>query len=131
MSNCIELHQHVVTIPKDRFDVDSFEKLREKYKNGSKTPDSSVGFDEYIYCWFLRDNSRVDENGNLVIEFGKGNSTHTWRDFRQTLWLLNPFFKLPVVHIFMVADEMDGFDSIGPLTVHFPYKTWEDLAAEV
>lgn len=121
MSNCVQLHKHVVNFTADEIDIDRFAQMLEEHKDHPRTPPV-----EDIFCWFLRDNSMV-KDGVLTIRFGEGRSTHCWRDLAHTIWLLNPLIRKQKIHTFLIADESDGFDSVGSVTVSWPHGSIEQL----
>ena len=130
MSNSIELYRFVVTFTPQEFDVVKFKELLGRYSYDIKpswNPETREENDYYVLWWFLGANSEVDENDNVTIRFGRGNSTHTWRDFRSVIWLLNRFIKRPKIHQFLVADEFDDYENVGSLRVSWPYTSWEEL----
>lgn len=126
MSNCIELHNCEVEFTEDEFDVEAYIKVMENSKVSPKAPSLGDNF-----AWFLADNSIVKANTNgtksIIIRFGRGRSSHTWRDFRWVVWYLNQFIKKPKAHIFTAADEGDGFDNLFPLEVNWPYSSYEEV----
>jgi len=110
MSNCIEFVKgsDKVVFLKDEIDVVALKALVDsaapKDKDGGKTPEER---DRYFAWWFLQQNSIIDSRG-AVIWFGRGNSTHTNRDFDGTLMLLAKFMKKAKYHTFFITDEGDG-----------------------
>jgi hypothetical protein len=88
-------------------------------------------FRHYIIWWFLSRNTTVmyeeDKRRYLQIRFGRGRSGHTWRDFRQTIKLINLYMKKEKKHTFIVSDEMDDFEVPRSVIVTFkPYKTIDE-----
>lgn len=126
MSNCIQIHNNKIIFTPEEFNIESFEKLRKEHSEHKDKSPKNLDIRD-TFCWFLRSNSRLLGNGALEISFGRGASSHTWRDFQQTIWFLNQFIKMPKTHTFQIADEYDGFDTIEPLTINFPYSSFEDL----
>ena len=55
----------------------------------------------------------------VLIRFGEGRSSHTWRDFKWLLSVLKPFFKKPCSYRFKLRDEYDGFAKVFPCVVDF------------
>ncbi len=130
MSNCIELHNYEVVFSQDEFDVETYLKVLEEHKEHKRTPELDDSF-----CWFLRDNSSVKTNTDgiksIIIRFGKGQSSHTWRDFKWTIWYLNQFIKKPKTHTFTASDEFDGFNQLFPIKISWPYKNREEVYEQV
>ena len=118
MSNCITLHDHTVRFPPSHFDVEKYREIMEEHAKHPASPELGDSF-----CWFLRDNSEINEENVLVVEFGRGRSSHTHRDFKQTLRFLSQFVTRPMSHRFLASDEYDGFNSVFPLIIEFPYDT--------
>ena len=130
MSNCIHFHNPEVRFTAKEFDVASFrerwERLKEQNPNFMSGGDEENREAEYYqkeadryFCWFLTLNSRFDA-GDVIISFGEGYSTHTWRDFRYTMsHLLAPYLKRFKTHTFKLSDEFDGFESCFHETVVF------------
>jgi hypothetical protein len=112
MSNCIKIHNYAVHFYPDEFDIKSFKKEIEEHKS------HDILQVEDTFCWFLRDNSSVLTNG-VVIEFGQGRSSHTYRDFKQTVRHLSKFMLRDKVCTFDISTEGDGFDQISKMRVRF------------
>jgi len=125
MSNCIDLHHYTVRFGQEEIDSRAFESFlatAEKEINGCNCASEEVDRELDTAWWFLCENTTVDED-SITIRFGRGRSTHTWRDFKATLKLLSKFIKNPVKHIFAVADEFDGFDTLDEIVVNFKEGT--------
>jgi len=122
MSNCIDIELSRVTLTPKQFRVRNYQKLIEGHRphlEHQNTLDDNV-------CWFLTRNSFF-QDGSVTIAFGKGRSSHTWRDFRWAIWFLNQYFIAPTKHTFLISDESDGFQKQFPLTVTWPYRSVEEV----
>jgi len=121
MSNCVELHKYTVDFAPDEIDAKGLQELcEEAEKEVNKENCGDVRLDPNLRCawWYLSENTTFSQDG-VRIEFGHGRSTHTWRDLRWTLKMLSRFVKKPKEHTFLVADEFDNFDCVGPVRVDF------------
>lgn len=115
MSNCIQIYD-VIMIPLDIVDVDGLFNLIDA---GAQRNEKSVfdGSPESMAYWFLtRDNVRISGD-QLVIKLGGGRSTHTWRDFEGTLYLLAGYISGNYYTEVQVSDEYDGFKTRGPFPI--------------
>jgi len=119
MSNCISVRNSKVVFGPG--EVDSAALLKELGKHsGCDREDEHANDDDQWACmearWFLipGDNLRM-EGDNLVVEFGHGKSTHTWRDFKATCLFMDRFMKGSKSHVFRLCDEdapTDYFDQV-------------------
>jgi len=110
MSNCIEFvsGSEKIVFLKDEIDVVALKALVDSATPKDKTlVDTEEGRKRYIAWWFLQQNSIIDSRG-VVIWFGRGQSTHTNRDFNATLLMLAKFMKKAKYHTFFITDEGDG-----------------------
>jgi hypothetical protein len=85
--------------------------------------------DYYLVWWFLSTN--VDfEKRSMVINLGYGRSAHTWRDLRQTIWLLNDYWRSDKTfhHVCRIADEGDEYQTLERYIIHLgiPYRYVEE-----
>lgn len=128
MSNCIELRRSAVYFGGFDLDIPAFMAQVQRVKEMKNAPgyDNEAACNDSVFWWFLGDNiscgnctvaSRKFEG--VVVEFGKGRSTHTWRDFYATCRAISKYMKRPKTHNFLVADEYDGFATWGALKVQF------------
>lgn len=116
MSNCIDLRNNEVYFSKDEIDLP---KLKALVDSVPQTYDeaSKIGGDTEFVWWFLASNTIMDDNG-AFINFGAGESTHTWRDFRSLInRILKPLMLKEKTHTFQANDE--GFPGWGSLIVVF------------
>ncbi|KKK81234.1 hypothetical protein LCGC14_2815560, partial [marine sediment metagenome] len=68
-------------------------------------------FNDSLWWFFSYRNVSVDNMG-VVVRFGEGQSSHTWRDFDHLLdYIIKPIMKRSKVHVFCTRDECDGFES--------------------
>lgn len=118
MSNCIEIKNHLVTFTGEEIDIEKFKKIAEEHKNHPRTFNEMKVED--AFCWFIRDNHVVRKD-SVKIRFGKGASSHTWRDFAQTINLLQSLMKKERVHFFVIADE-GGYERFSDYKVTFGRK---------
>lgn len=119
MSNCIDIHNSRLELSKEIFNIPGFKEWFNKQEVKDK------GGYTHFY-WFLSNNTTIKED-KVIIEIGRGFSSHTWRDFRWLVWVLNPFFIKPIRHIFKIADECDGFDLVESIEVNWPYASPEEI----
>lgn len=119
MSNCIQLHHHIVVMTKEQIDVSALKARIDKVKGLEKAPEWKPSDDGYMIWWFLADNTEFETDGSVTIRFGKGRSGHTWRDFRALILTLSKYMKQEVKHAFLLADACDGFDTVENYTVIF------------
>ena len=115
MSNCIELANHVVTFTTSEIDVERFRNFL--YSIPKTEPEGhDVGNGAW---WYLAQNTDFVSD-KVVIRFGCGRSSHTWRDFRYVVnKIILPFMKGKKSHRFSCRDESDGFAKAYPLEVTF------------
>lgn len=102
MSNCVEIRNPEVQIPPGVIDVALWR----------RRVDSKA--DDPIFYWFLAENHILYPDGSMTIRFGKGRSSHTWRDLYQTAMLLAEVATAgrPYRCVFQVADESDNFEAV-------------------
>lgn len=121
MSNCIYIvdNESVVFTP-DEIDMDKFKAL----VASSKQWDCEGEYTEEIgkansAWWFLEKNHFVIPGKGVMIEFGRGRSIHTNRDFKGLLWVLAPLMKKSKYHTFIITDEFDGHRQRFKVKVNF------------
>lgn len=125
MSNCINIVKgtYVVRFSSDIIDVG---KVREYLKRAEESDNAASGlafggspqdcnefktFSNNLWWFFSHRNISIDAMG-VVVRFGEGESSHTWRDFRWVLdCVIKPIMKGSKVHVFTTEDEYDGFKS--------------------
>jgi len=76
--------------------------------------------------WYLATNTDISADlSQATVHFGRGRSSHTWRDFHATVnHVLNPLMKRRKAHTFVLSDESDGHGSRYKYTVTFgAYKS--------
>ena len=121
MSNCIQLvdNESVVFTP-DEIDVDAFKALvASSKKHDYKQPFTPEIGKANCAWWFLETNHHVIDGKGVMIEFGCGRSSHTWRDFRGLLSTLAPLMKKAKYHTFWASDEFDGFKDVFKIKLNF------------
>lgn len=149
MSNCIDVYNERVVFNSDEIDIPALRKLAEEHASHphshivqllckqiseeeyNKRPKLDVGD---TWCWFLRNNT-VIEDDKVTIDFGHGESGHTVRDFKQTLWFLNQYITTPIKqHTFILTNEYDGHQSEYDCYICWPYPSldalWDNVKAE-
>lgn len=120
MSNCINIkHGDDIHFTPDEIDADGLENLiktAEKEVNRSNCTDETIDWQKRVAWWFLHKTkfTKVD----TIIYLQSGRSGHTWRDFDNTLALISQYVKGPKDHVFYIADEYDGFESLEKYTVN-------------
>ncbi len=112
MSNCVEIKRQDVWFGAEEIDIPKFRELVDRVNLLPQPPDGLKDRDGYFAWWFLSSNVEFGLAG-LVIHFGRGRSSHTWRDLQGTLMVLGQFMLKPKKHVFRIADELDGFESWG------------------
>lgn len=119
MSNCIKIEDNeIVTLTPDEIDISRIAELIKRVKDLDNPPNDKTDWDGWIAWWFLSQNTDITED-KLMIQFGRGRSMHTIRDFRQTVRLIGNYMKRPKQHVFMASGESDGFKMIEPWHVEF------------
>ncbi len=122
MSNCIDFHNPEVFFGADEIDLATYRERCERLKGLNPMVACQHQFqseEDRNFAWFLARNSRFIEDG-VVIRFGEGYSSHTWRDFEYTVkYLLGPYMRRLKAHTFKLSDEFDGFSSRFSETVVF------------
>lgn len=128
MSNCIEIcGGGRLSLSYSEFDIAGFRALcerAEKIINRENCVSHEDGHDdERAIWWYMALGQGAHFQGKAddecVLEFGQSRSSHTNRDFRWLLSVLDKFFKRPVKHHFRVADEYDGFQQVDPWFYEF------------
>lgn len=100
MSNAIDLKNNEVEFTSDEFDVAGFAEIHRQHELHTKADLESSD----LFCWFIRFNFKYERN-KVIIRFGDGQSSHTWRDFAQTINFLKSFMKREKKHTFKISDE--------------------------
>jgi hypothetical protein len=91
MSNCIDFNSPPVRLTGMQIDVPALKALVEKVKDLEKAP--AEWGDENIAWWFLS-HAEFDGNKSVLIDFGNGRSTHTFRDFGATMLLIGRLARI-------------------------------------
>jgi hypothetical protein len=100
MSNCIQIGgKGTVTLAAGSFNVEGLRALVDAVRDLPTAPTD----DGYIAWWFLT--ASVFTDRSVRIKFGRGRSSHTYRDFRATLWLLAKFALEPIELRFKLLDR--------------------------
>jgi len=124
MSNCIELRRSSVLFSASELDVPAFMAQVERTKEMKDAPEYDPGHyneaacNDSIFWWFLSTNV-FQGAGGVVVRFGRGRSTHCWRDFYATCCAINKYMKREKKHTFVGADECDGFATWCDVKVQF------------
>lgn len=122
MSNCIKIVENSsVIFSNEMIDRNALTELlikTEEEINKDNCVDPGVDGDLRIAWWFLSSNVEFQDDC-IIVFFGDGRSTHTWRDFNATINLINKFVKNDFSHSMYVSDESDGFETIVPLLIKF------------
>ena len=106
MSNAIFLRNNTVEFGSDEFDFSAYSEIHRQHWNHSKeSKDLAV---EDFFCWFLKENTEYKKD-KVIIKFGEGKSSHTWRDFSQVINFFVPLMKKEKKHIFRISDESSMF----------------------
>jgi len=117
MSNCINIYNDTV-IPFSH--IKHIDWLRNLIQ--SEPPyDSDDYSNRHILYWFLTPTNVIfDYNAKeLIISFGSARSSHTWRDFRNTLRFVGKFLKDEKTFAdFIVSDEFDGHATKGQISMN-------------
>jgi len=119
MSNCIMIHMcGTLVLSEDDIDQDRLweflthaASFRQAPRHLYEQPDGdTLGVN--TAWWFLVPGENVKRVGyTTVVRLGEGNSTHTWRDLKGTLWVLGRFLRRPIDVVLTLSDESDGFAS--------------------
>ncbi len=110
MSNCIELTGKTVKLLRERdFDLNGLKSLLDSVAELRDAPSTNPG---YCAWWFLSSATQFDGVGTARVAFGEGRSSHTFRDFEQTMMVLAKFVKRPVKWSFEARD-IDAY-GMGP-----------------
>jgi len=114
MSNCIQIVKgsNIVRFNSDDIDIDKVKEYLKRADQSKGTGKSEEDrFNDNLWWFFSHDNVSIDAMG-VVVRFGEGESTHTWRDFDWVLdCVIKPIMKRSKVHVFCTRDEFDCFDS--------------------
>ena len=104
MSNCVNVHNNIVSLGPDDINIPRFREACEKANEIKRSEDLPEGDgDTYIHWWFLSRN--VEFHNRVVIRFGECRSSHTWRDLRHTINTLNKYMKRSRLHTFELEDK--------------------------
>lgn len=133
MSNCIdfkrrsnELHLNIADV--DTEALQAMMELHHKCNPSDKFLLEPHGKDEnanltcFTSHWFLNHLNVTITSNQVEIKLGHAKSGHTWRDFRQTLWLISQFITRDMWLTFYLEDE--GFPGVFPAVVHLVPKSW-------
>lgn len=120
MSNCVDLWRETVVFLSHEIKLDEFKQLvqtaPEIRLNHTLT---DLECDQYEAWWFLQKNTVFHPDGWCAIRFGRGRSSHTWRDLQGTLSTIAKFMKRVKHHKFVASDESDGHAKRYWLNVEF------------
>lgn len=131
MSNCIEIYNPVVVFDDTQIDVEALRKLLVPLSERHQTVPTygSPGYDAVtdIAWWFLASNTQFHKE-TITVSFGRGRSSHTQRDFKAVIRLLNSFMRpgVTLMYQFQIADEMDDFQLRERRTVEFKHEPLPD-----
>lgn len=130
MSNCIEIYNGCIKIATKHVAPELIELIK-KAQEDENTPRldhnnlTKEATDYYKVWWFLSTNVSFEKK-SMVIDLGYGRSRHTWRDFRQTIWLLNDYWcsDKTFKYVFRIADEYDAYQTTENYAVNLgiPYR---------
>jgi len=132
MSNCIHIEGNArVHFEPDEIDAQGLKELLDKAEekvSELNCVSEEIEPDLRLAWWYLPQ-TKIREDNSVDIHFGLGRSTHTWRDFRGTLKVINKFVKKPKVHTFQISDESDAFEEVVNSIVVFqnPESTTDKL----
>ena len=85
MSNAIKIKNNSVVFPAYTIDAEGLKKLIDESEssiNDKNCTDPNADPDLKIAWWFLNKNTKIFDNGNVIVHFGDGRSQHTERDFQ-------------------------------------------------
>ena len=120
MSNCVSLRNHKVFFSKDEIDIAKLKALMDSVPETLKQAellDKEDNGNRVDTFWFL-DGNVFNLGEGVLIEFGNGRSSHTWKDFlRLVNVIINPLMIKEKSHSFKAKSE--GFTSWGNLVVVF------------
>ncbi len=120
MSNCISIRASEVIFTLEELDISGLMTLLDSVRAVTDYHDlDTLSHDQQIAWWFLAQNTHLLDGGRVSIKFGRGRSSHTWRDFGATLVLLSKFVRIPKRHTFYISDEFDGFKAQAPWRINF------------
>lgn len=106
MSNCLDIHNPTVRFTSSEINISGLKKLIDESIPGDK--DNYEDPIKYLVAWFLRANTIICDEGKIhwvQIDFGRGDSMHTFRDFAGTInRVLRPLMKKSKVHTFVCED---------------------------
>jgi hypothetical protein len=111
MSNCITLYSptNKVTFTSDEISIEGVEDLLVRCGGVTQDNVSKQSWDVQCIWWYLETCTEfAQDKRSVTIDFGKGRSSHTWRDFKATLHWLKPLMKVRKTHRFVMSDEYDG-----------------------
>lgn len=119
MSNCIEFIKGTGTV---RFSPDVIDgsRVQEYLIRARKSEGKHVWedwktdeqkFEDNLWWFFNEKNVSIDFAG-VLVRFGEGQSSHTWRDLKYTLnYIIKPLMLQSKLHWFIITDEYDGFEA--------------------
>lgn len=120
MSNCIEIRRGQVFFSATAMNIPAFMAQVQRARETKDAPgyESEAACNDSVFWWFLSTNV-FEGAGGVVVQFGRGRSTHCWRDFYATCKVINKYMRKEKMHVFLLADEGDGFDTWGNMCVAF------------
>lgn len=100
MSNCLDISEDTgcLGFGPELMDIKKFLAFTEEFKTKTQEWCRGFGINDpehlkfYIFSWFIDGAWRQDGDG-IVIHLGKGSSSHTFRDFHQTLMVICDFIN--------------------------------------
>jgi hypothetical protein len=119
VSNCVEIVRNAdVIFTSEDLNISALKADILQYGHSESPPDPRecpVAF----YCyWFLARNTDFSDD-SVVIRFGEGRSSHTWRDLGGLVRFMGKYMKKTKKHTFIVTDEIDDFQSRERYSVAF------------
>lgn len=112
MSNCLHFLRYSPCFNSDDMDIEGYKRFiqsipaTEIYREAREK--LGEGSDEMMGWWFLARNSEFHDYF-VQIHFGRGRSSHTYRDFQGTLDVLKQFILRNYFYTFKCTGEEDGF----------------------
>ncbi len=121
MANCINISTELI-LSDEQIDIEAvmnrIDKCPERHAELMEWCEDGLGFTEDAMIWhFLKRNTHVDEEGNLRIALGQGNSGHTTRDIRWVFNFLGKWARKEFTVGIRATNEYDGFES--PATIRY------------
>lgn len=125
MSNCVDINRGKFVLSVEEIAIGELMTTLRAHVGHDSFKAHDERSDDYVACsmakWFLVPDQNIEilETGRLRVNFGRGRSVHTWRDFRATCLFLSRYMKCPIRHRFLVKDEDSS--SFGPFDVLFEH----------